>query len=48
MTADLVRLARDGDHGAFETLIRAGYDRLFTTDEPRTRTGMLLQLLHRK
>jgi RNA polymerase sigma-70 factor (ECF subfamily) len=31
MTADLVRLARGGDHGAFENLIRAGYDRLFTT-----------------
>ena len=31
MTADLVRLAQGGDHGAFETLIRAGYDRLSTT-----------------
>jgi RNA polymerase sigma-70 factor, ECF subfamily len=31
MTADLVRLAQGGDHGAFETLIRSGYDRLLTT-----------------
>lgn len=31
MTADLVRRAQGGDHGAFEALIRAGYDRLSTT-----------------
>jgi len=31
MTADLVRRAQGGDNGAFEALIRVGYDRLFTT-----------------
>jgi RNA polymerase sigma-70 factor (ECF subfamily) len=31
MTADLVRRAQGGDQGAFEALIRVGYDRLSTT-----------------
>lgn len=30
MTSDLVQRAQDGDRDAFETLIRAAYDRLFT------------------
>jgi hypothetical protein len=39
------REARFAKHLAAKPAV---YDRLFTTDEPRTRTGMLLQHLHRK
>jgi hypothetical protein len=38
------REARFAKHLAAKPAV---YDRLFTTDEPRTRTGMLLQHLHR-